>query len=69
MELPNLRAAVRHLIDTDRLEDAGEFAWTLFAYWWISGFLSEVRLWMVELLDKHQPISKHTRAVAQFFAI
>lgn len=69
MELPNLRAAVRHLIDTDRLDDAGEFAWTLFVYWWISGFLSEVRLWMLELLEKQQPISKHTRAVAQFFAM
>jgi predicted ATPase len=69
LELPNLRAAVRHLIDTDRLDDAGEFAWTLFVYWWISGFLSEVRLWMLELLDKQQPISKHTRAVAQFFAM
>jgi predicted ATPase len=69
LELPNLRAAVRHLIDTDRLDEAGDFAWTLFVYWWISGFLSEVRLWMVELLEKDQPISQHTRAVAQFFAV
>ena len=69
MELPNLRAAVRHLIDTDRLDDAGEFAWNLFVYWWISGFMSEVRLWMLELLEKQQPISQHTRAIAQFFAM
>ena len=69
LELSNLRAAVRHLIDTNRLDDAGDFAWTLFVYWWISGFLSEVRLWMLELLEKQQPISQHTRAVAQFFAL
>jgi predicted ATPase len=69
LELSNLRAAVRHLIDTDRLDDAGEFAWSLFVYWWISGFLSEVRLWMLELLAKQRPISQHTRAVAQFFAL
>lgn len=69
LELSNLRAAARHLIDTDRLDDAGEFAWTLFVYWWISGFLSEVRQWMLELLGKQKPISKHTRAVAQFFAL
>ena len=68
-EVSNLRAAVRHLIDTNRLDDAGEFAWNLFVYWWISGYLSEVRLWMLELLEKQQPFSQHTRAVAQFFAL
>ena len=69
LELSNLRAAVRHLIDTNRLDDAGDFAWSLLVYWWISGFLSEVRLWMLELLEKKQPISQHTRAVAQFFSL
>lgn len=69
LELSNLRAAVRHLIDMNRLDDAGEFAWTLFVYWWISGFLSEVRLWMLELLGKQQPVSPHTRAAANFFAL
>ena len=53
----------------NRLEDAGDFAWRLLVYWWISGFFSEVRLWMLELLDKQQPISQHTRAVARFFAL
>jgi hypothetical protein len=69
MELPNLRAAARHLVYTDRLDEAGEFAWTLFVYWWISGFFSEVRLWMMELLGKNQPISGHTRAAALFFTV
>jgi len=69
LELSNLRAAVRHLITTNRLEDAGDFAWNLLVYWWISGFFSEVRLWMLELLEKEQPISPRTRAVAQFFAL
>ena len=68
-ELSNLRAAVRHLMDGNRLDDVAELAWTLFVYWWISGFLSEVRLWMLELLEKHQPISQRTRAVAEFFAM
>jgi predicted ATPase len=69
LELPNLRAAVRHLVYTDRLDDAGDFAWCLLIYWWIAGFFGEVRVWMLELLDKPQPISKHTRAVAWFFAL
>ena len=38
-------------------------------YWWISGFFAEVRLWMLELLGKPQPITHHTRAIARFFAL
>jgi predicted ATPase len=71
LELPNLRAAVRHLVYTDRLDEAGDFAWCLLIYWWISGFFAEVRLWMLELLEKQheQPITPHTRAVAWFLAL
>jgi predicted ATPase len=69
LELPNLRAAVRHLIYTDRLDDAGDFTWRLLIYWWIAGFFGEVRVWMLELLGKEQPITQHTRAVAWFFAL
>lgn len=69
LELPNLRAAVRHLIYTDRLDDAGAFAWNLLIYWWIAGFFAEVRVWMLELLGKELPITQHTRAVAWFLAL
>ncbi|MET0780898.1 MAG: DUF4062 domain-containing protein [Microbacterium sp.] len=69
LELPNLRAAARHLVYTNRLDDAGDFAWKLLVYWWISGFFSEVRLWMLELLAKEQPITTHTRAAAGFFTM
>jgi predicted ATPase len=69
LEQPNLRAAVRHLIYTDRLDDAGDFAWSLLIYWWIAGFFAEVRVWMLELLGKEKPITQHTRAVAWFLAL
>lgn len=71
LDLPNLRAAVRHLIYTGRLDEAGDFAWSLLIYWWISGFFAEVRLWMLELLEKQHehPITPHTRAIAWFFAL
>ncbi|WP_175525187.1 DUF4062 domain-containing protein [Microbacterium sp. cf046] len=69
LELPNLRAAARHLVYTNRLDEAGDFAWSLLVYWWISGFFSEVRLWMLELLGKEQPIAKRTRAAAWFFTL
>jgi predicted ATPase len=69
LELPNLRAAVRHLIHIDRLDDAGDFAWRLLIYWWIAGFFGEVRVWMLELLGKDRPIRPRTRAIAWFFAL
>ena len=69
LELPNLRAAVRHLIYTDRLDDAADVAWSLLIYWWLSGSFAEVRLWMLELLGKEQPITAHTRAAATFFVL
>ena len=69
LELSNLRAAVRHMVHTNRLDDAADFAWDLIVYWWISGFFSEVRLWMIELLEKQQPISQRTRAIAAFYSL
>jgi ATP/maltotriose-dependent transcriptional regulator MalT len=33
------------------------------------GFFAEVRVWMLELLGKEQPITAHTRAVAWFFTL
>ncbi|HWI31465.1 MAG TPA: DUF4062 domain-containing protein [Microbacterium sp.] len=69
LELPNLRAAIRHLIYTDRLDDAGDFAWGLLVYWWIAGLFGGVRVWMLELLGKERPITPHTRAVAWFLAL
>lgn len=68
-DLPNLRAAARHLVHTGRLDDAGSFAWSMLIYWWIRGFFAEVRVWMLELLEKEQPIEQHTRAVAWFFTL
>ena len=60
---------MRHLVYTDRLDDAGDFAWSLLIYWWIAGFFAEVRVWMLELLGKELPITQHTRAVAWFLAL
>ena len=69
VELANLRAAVRHLVYTDRLDDAADFAWGLLIYWWIMGLFGGVRVWMLELLGKEQPIRPHSRAIAWFFAL
>ncbi|MFF2487840.1 DUF4062 domain-containing protein [Microbacterium sp. NPDC058062] len=69
LEVPNLRAAARHLVSMDRLDDAGDFAWTMLAYWWICGYFADVRLWMLELLEKRMPLTPRTRAIATFFPL
>jgi len=69
LELPNLRGAARHLVFTDRLDEAADFAWSLLPYWWISGYFAEVRLWMLELLDKPGPLTDRTRAIGRFFSL
>lgn len=69
LQLANLRAAVRHLVYTDRLDDAADFAWSLLIHWWIMGLFGGVRVWMLELLGKDRPITQHTRAIAWFFAL
>ncbi len=69
LQLANLRAAVRHLVYTDRLDDAADFTWSLLIYWWIMGLFGGVRVWMLELLAKEKPITQHSRAIAWFFAL
>ncbi|WP_194397450.1 DUF4062 domain-containing protein [Microbacterium atlanticum] len=69
LEVSNLRAAARHLVHADRLDDAADFAWTLLPYWWISGYFADVSLWMLELRGKGLPLSARTRAIAAFFPL
>lgn len=69
LQIGNLRAAVRHLVYTDRLDDAAEFTWSMLIYWWIMGLFGGVRVWMLELLGKDQTITQRTRAIAWFYAL
>ena len=62
--MPNLRTAVRHLVEGDRVDEAAHIALTLFVYWWISGLFGEVRLWMLEVLARPGPLAPRTRATA-----
>ncbi|MDQ0895134.1 ATP-binding protein [Agromyces ramosus] len=63
----NLRAAVRHLLDTGQWATAAHFAWTLYVYWWVDGHLGEVREWMQEVLDSGAELDDLTRATAMYF--
>lgn len=63
----NLRAAMRHLLDTGQWAAAAHFAWTLYVYWWVDGHLGEVHAWMRELLDEGEDLDDLTRAIALYF--
>ena len=66
----NLRAAMRHLLDTGQWAAAAHFAWTLYVYWWVDGHLGEVHGWMRELLDASDDgndLDDLTRAIALYF--
>jgi predicted ATPase len=67
----DLRAAIRHLLDTGQWEAAAHLAWTLYVYWWVDGHLGVVRAWMTELLDAADAagtdLDDLTRATALYF--
>ncbi|MCR2764212.1 DUF4062 domain-containing protein [Microbacterium sp. zg.B48] len=70
-ERENLAAIVRHLLDTARLDDAADFAWSLYLYVWIAGLLGVVHDWMAELLERADrdgiELSTRTEAIALYF--
>ncbi len=69
LEVPNLRAAARHLVQAGLLDEVADFAWLLLPYWWISSLFAEVRLWMLEVLATDQELSDRTRAIALFYSV
>jgi predicted ATPase len=70
-EAENLAAVMRHLLDASRLDEAAEYAWSLYLYLWIDGLLGAVRTWMTELLERAErdgiPLAPRTEAIALYF--
>jgi hypothetical protein len=70
-EAENLAAVMRHLLDASRLDEAAEYAWSLYLYLWIDGLLGAVRTWMTELLARAErdgiPLAPRTEAIALYF--
>ncbi|GBF06979.1 hypothetical protein DAERI_110161 [Deinococcus aerius] len=64
----NLRAAVRHDLDTGNAAGAAGLAWDLYLYWWVAGHLAEVRAWMEEVLASGVPLPDLARAQALYYA-
>lgn len=68
LERGNLRAAVRHLASIGDVESAADMAWRLYLYWWVGGYLTEVAVWMEELLaSRASTVSPRTGAIAAFY--
>ncbi|MBG6237884.1 putative ATPase [Mycetocola sp. CAN_C7] len=63
----NLRAVVRYLLEHDDWDRAAAFTWTLYIFWWIGGYLGEVRIWMEAVLASGAPLSDLSRAVALYY--
>ncbi|MFE7843907.1 DUF4062 domain-containing protein [Microbacterium sp. NPDC057407] len=71
-EVENLASVARALLDRRELDAAAEYAWALYLFLWIGGYLGVVQEWMAELLRLAETeaieISDRTRAIALYYA-
>ncbi|GAA2002760.1 DUF4062 domain-containing protein [Microbacterium ulmi] len=71
VEIENLASVERTLLTRRAFDDAAEYAWSLYVFLWIGGYLGVVREWMLELLaivEREQlPLSPRTHAIAQYY--
>ena len=65
-DIENVRAGIRHLLNTGQWDLAARCVWSLYVYWWLAGH-AEVRTWMEEVLDAGEPIEARSRAIALYF--
>lgn len=70
LETENLAGVMRTLLDGRQLARAAEYAWSLYLYLWIGGYLGLVQAWMSELLTAAAggtTIAPHSRAIALYY--
>jgi predicted ATPase len=75
-ESENLASVMRYLLDSSgtdaaSLDEAAEYAWSLYLYLWVAGLLGVVRDWMAELLERAGragiPLAPRTEAIALYY--
>jgi predicted ATPase len=70
-EVENVAGVERALLDRREWEAAAEYAWDLYLFLWIGGYLGTVRQWMAELLStaerEHDELPGRTRAIALYY--
>lgn len=68
LESENIAAVGRALVDRGRFDEAAEYAWALYLYLWIGGYLGVVRALMAELLAAAPSgLAPHSRAIALYY--
>ena len=84
LESDDLAHVMRTLLDRRDFDGAADYAWSLYLFLWIGGYLGLVQDWMTQLLDAASragttpatetpppvapPISARTRAIALYYA-
>ncbi|MCR2784978.1 MULTISPECIES: DUF4062 domain-containing protein [unclassified Microbacterium] len=71
LEIDNLAAVMRTLLNRHELDAAAEYAWHLYLFLWIAGYLGLVAGWMAELLaaaDREDiALTPRSRAIALYY--
>lgn len=71
LESENLAAVMRTLLDRRELDAAADYAWDLYLFLWVGGYLGLVQSWMAELLataDREaRSLQPRTRAIALYY--
>jgi predicted ATPase len=71
LEVEDLANVERALLDRERFDDAADFAWSLYLFLWIGGYLGVVSRWMTELMRTvdagSAKISARSRAIALYY--
>ncbi|MET0734970.1 MAG: hypothetical protein ABWY55_04910, partial [Microbacterium sp.] len=71
LETENLAAVGQTLIADGELDRAAEFAWSLYLYVWIGGYLEPVQAWMTQLLAQAEAQGRallpRSRAIALYY--
>lgn len=71
VEVENVAAVERTLLDRKEFEAAADYAWSLYLFLWIGGYLGVVQEWMAWLLRtadaEARPLTTRTRAIALYY--
>ncbi|TYL52707.1 DUF4062 domain-containing protein [Agromyces mariniharenae] len=67
-ERDELRAAIEHLIDSHRNDDATEVLWSLLWFWWAGGQIVEATDWALRLRAVEHDLSARSQAIMAFFS-
>lgn len=72
LEIENLAAVGRALIDRREFDSATEYVWALYLPLWIGGYLGLAQAWAAEILQTARrdgiPLTDRTRAIALYYA-